>query len=345
MDLLLSTETHESHRVTEFCLCPECRSELREMAHGLRCTQCEGFYEIRDSIPHFLPVYHDEERRRYFECYQRLAIDDLQTPLEENRHVRHSVLIDFIGDVRNKKVLDIGSSDAKYLCGLEARFKVAFDLARTYLAAIPDASGIVRICGDAECLPFKPGFFDVIIISDILEHLLKPENLITCLRLICRRNTRVIVHIPWEEDIEQYRYSKYQFAHLRTFSACRFAQLWQGFYVKRLRGTYPSLDEAILFKLQGRIPRGLYNLLVFLYFETSVGKWEIQRRSRWINELPKRERWLLYFYKPKFRIYELRSAKDSVFSVVYKLLQVFTTLRGLVHKIRTRLMIGISKTT
>ena len=324
-----------TYRLTDFCLCYRCGADLREAEGSLHCLSCHFHYEIRNGIPMFLPSDQDEERQQYVTSYQELATEDLRTPVEENREARHMALLQFIGNVRHMKVLDIGSSHALYLHRLDAGFKVAFDLAYPYLAAIPDTYGIVGICGDAECLPFKPGFFDVIIVSDILEHLLSPENLIARLRSICRRGTRLIVHVPWEEELEQYRESKYEFAHLRTFNAYRFAQLWQGYYVKRVRGTYPTLDEPLLFKLQGRIPRRLYNLLVFLYFESNVSEWEFSQRSRWVTELPKRERWLLWLYKPKFKIFELRSRKDSVYSVVYRLLRVVLAVRDRVRRSKT----------
>ena len=59
------------------------------------------------------------------------------------------------------------------------------------------------------------------------------------------------------------------------------------------------------------------------------------QRSRWVTELPKRERWLLWLYKPKFKIFELRSRKDSVYSVVYRLLRVVLAVRDRVRRSKT----------
>jgi SAM-dependent methyltransferase len=318
------------YRFEDFCQCCRCGSELQKAPDGLRCIGCQAWYEIQAGVPLLLPPSADEQRSRYFECYQRLAKDDLQRPLEERREARHDALLHFIGHVRNKRVLDIGSSHALYLRRMDAVVKVAFDLALPYLRAIPKESGIIPICGDAECLPFKANFFDVIIISDILEHVLSPEKLIAGLRRICGRGSRLIVHVPWEEPLESYRDCAYEFSHLRSFNAYNFAQLWQGYHVTRVQGTYPTLDEPLLFKLHGRIPRRLYNLLVFLFFQTNVSHWEYGVRTRWIAELPKRERWLLWFYRPKFKVFELKSSQDSIYSIVYRLLHlVLAMLNGL----------------
>ncbi len=317
-----------THRFAEFCLCPRCGAELWQPDGQLCCVSCAVRYEVRDGIPMLLPSYEDDQKRyRYLSCYQKLAAEDLHAPIEVNREARHDALLRFIGNVRGKKVLDIGSSHALYLRRLDAGFKVAFDLAFPYLNTITNSDNLVRVCGDAEALPFKPGFFDVIIVSDILEHVLVPENLIVRLRAICRRGTRLIIHVPWEENIEPYRESRYEFSHLRTFNAYAFAQLWQGFYIKRARGTYPTLDEPLLFKLQGRIPRRLYNLLVFLFFENGLSDREFLKRSRWVSELPRRERWLLWFYRPKFMVFELRSTRDSVYSLIYRVFRLTRTVR------------------
>jgi hypothetical protein len=151
----------------------------------------------------------------------------------------------------------------------------------------------------------------VIVISDMLEHLLKPEELIGHLSRECGPDTRIIVHVPWEEDISHYRESKYEFAHLRSFSAYSFAQLWHDFYIRRMRATYPSLEEPVVFQLQGKIPRVLYNALVYFYYYRGLAAREYQWRSQWISELPKRERWLLMLYRPKFKMFELKRLEGS----------------------------------
>jgi len=313
---------------SDYCACPECHAELTEVHGGLWCDTHSKLYEIRNGIPMLLPQYEDKARQRYLENYNQIAIDDLDTPFEYDRERRHQVLIDFIGYVQGKKVLDIGSSNGIYLRALKADFKVAFDLAYPFLAAMPGASNMQRICGDAESLPFKPGFFDVIIISDILEHLLEPERLVQRLNAICTHETRVIVHVPWQENIAVYQNSKYEFTHLRSFDAYSFAQMWRGRYmIKRKKSTYPDLVQPFVFRLESKLPRLIYNILMLLYYHGRFSKLfynlEVWRNS-WIKEIPKRENWLLKFYEPKFKMFELRHVGSSVFyknllSLAYKI--------------------------
>jgi uncharacterized protein YbaR (Trm112 family) len=295
----------------DYCACPECLGNLTSSDQLLACAACNRTYPIRGGIPILLPEYHDEERKEYFRSYQKLSLDELNEPLEHRRDIRHSVLLRFIGNVRGKRILDIGSSNALYLREIDAGFKVALDMVQEFLKGIPAGNGVAPICGDAEKLPVRPGFFDVIIISDILEHLLHPELLTDRLRQICRPDTRIVVHIPWEEDISIYRDSKYKFAHLRSFNAYQFAQLWPYFYIRKVRDTYPSLEDPFVFKFDGRIPRVFYNMLLYAYYHGGLGRIEYRWREKWINELPKREWWLLRIYKPKFRMYELRLIDES----------------------------------
>ena len=56
-----------------------------------------------------------ELRRKFRQCYRRIAEDDLVKPFEVNKHIRNIPLLRMIGDVSGKKVLDVGSSQGLLL--------------------------------------------------------------------------------------------------------------------------------------------------------------------------------------------------------------------------------------
>jgi SAM-dependent methyltransferase len=291
---------------TDICVCPTCYGPLTDAgSDGLACETCRMSFELRNGVLVLLPPYDDERQLRYVSSYNDVARDDLITPFEYDRAKRHQTLLDFIGDVRGKRVLDIGSSDAAYLRRLDASSKVALDIALPFLEAIPAETGVIRVCGDAETLPFRSGAFDVIVVSDVLEHLLQPEHLVARLRKVATHGTRVIVHIPWREDIAKYSQSPYEFTHLRSFDDYSFALLWRGFGTRRERGTHPSLEEPVVFHLRRFLPLRIYDNLVRYYF-TRLGGREYQWRAKWIANLPRHERLLLLVYPPKFKMFELR---------------------------------------
>jgi SAM-dependent methyltransferase len=302
------TATTDIARFIELCSCARCFSALAD--HGadeLVCTECGTVYPIVNGVLHLLPEYDDEVRARFLDNYNEIAKADLDSPFEENRAARHATLLRFIGDVRGKRVLDVGSSNAGYLQRMEgAAERVALDLAAPFLEAIPTETGILRVCADAETLPFRPGSFDVIVIADVLEHLLAPEHLVQRILAIVEPRTRVIVHIPWEEDLAQYRESEWEFAHLRSFTYYTFATLWNTFRIVRERSSYPALEEPFVFQLRRFLPLRLYNLASWAYFHRGYGTKEYERRARWIHELPERERWLVRLYRPLFKMFELR---------------------------------------
>lgn len=270
----------------------------------MKCTECGRAFDVVRGIPILLPRTDDSTEQRYLANYEAMASDDLAKAFEGNRPARHQKLTEFIGPVRNKRVLDIGSSDAVYLRQMDAAVKVAVDIATDYLFSIPADSGVVGICGDAERLPIKAGYFDVVIISDVLEHVLHPELVARNLSRIARTDTSVFVHIPWQEDLTQYRDVPYEFTHLRAFDALTFATLFSDFYERRSRGTYPRV-MPVAYALYGKVPRPLYNALVFIQ-RTRLGASMNRRVERWYSELPKREWRLLRIYPPIFRQFELR---------------------------------------
>ena len=287
------------------CACPDCFSNLEISPAGLRCTDCGREFEIRSGIPILLPRSTDAIGQRYLVNYETIASDDLAKPFEPNRPARHEKLKEFIGSVTNKRVLDIGSSDATYLRQMDASVKVALDIAIEYLVQIPEDSDVVGVCADAEQLPIKPGYFDVVIISDVLEHVLHPERVVDHLVRICRPETRLIVHVPWEEDLSMYRDRPYEFTHLRSFNSYKFQLLFREFYERRSRGTYPRVIP-LPYRLYGWLPRPIYNWMIFVVQRTRLGNVFNRTWQRWAAELPRREWWLLRIYAPVYRQFELR---------------------------------------
>jgi uncharacterized protein YbaR (Trm112 family) len=294
--------------VTAICVCPDCRGAITRNDGELWCPACGRSYPFVDGIPVLSPSYPDPERREAYRLnYERIAEDDLRHPIVHDRFdLMHRLLVDFIGDVRGQAVLDVGSAHASYLSVLDAGVKVAVDLALPYLRKIPPDSGILRVCGDAEYLPVRPELFDVVVISDVLEHLLVPESLVSILTSVVSPRTRIIVHVPWRESLQQYDDAPYEFVHLRSFDDFSFRNLFWAFDVRRERSSLPSLTNPVVFQLRRFLPQRVFNTLARLYFMTDLSRVEYAYRERWIRELPRREVWLLKLYPPQVKLFELR---------------------------------------
>jgi len=307
----------------DFLVCPEDLYALATNDTSLTCPGCKRSYEIRNGVPIMLPQYDDDLHRRYLESYHKIAKDDLARPIEGLREVRHAEFLRFVGDTAGKRVLDIGSSNALYLEQMEADFKVAMDISLPYLDAISPDSDVLRVCADAEKLPIAAGFFDVVIISGLLEHVLSPESLVARLHQICRPDTRIIVLVPWEEDLSPYRDLEWEFTHLRSFSSFTFSQLWHQFRIVKKKGVWPRMSDPLLFRLDELLPTPLFDFIRYTYFHRGLAKAEADNRMRWHAQLPRRERRLLWFYRPTFYQFELRTYAGSWVPSSYEMISRF----------------------
>lgn len=252
-----------------------------------------------------------ELRRRYRDCYQKIAEDDLITPLEANKHMRNIPLLRMIGDVREKKVLDVGSSQGLLMDSLKsADLPVCLDLAGAYMRAAR-VRGHRVVVADAETLPFQSSCFEVAICSDILEHVLDPEAVVREVERVLKQNGTFFVLLPWDEDLDKYKAFEgtYEFTHLRSFNEQVVRELFRDFRILRRRGVEPKVERPPNLKLLDALPRfvtGLFRLAgvnsVEEWFEQHI-PWRIRNRYwkwywRQLERFPEWDWLWLWFYPP-----------------------------------------------
>ncbi len=262
-----------------------------------------------------------ELRRKYRQSYRRLAEDDLVKPIECNKHVRNIPLLRMIGDVRGKKVLDVGSSQGLVMDELKAaELTVCVDLAEAYLR-IAREHGHRAVGADGETLPFRSGVFDVVICSGVLEHVLNPEAVLGEIARLLKPMGTVFALVPWEEDLGQYEAYEgiYEFTHLRSFDEGTIRNLFRGFRIIRRRGVEPRVVKPPNLKLLDALPgvvKGLFRLAGIGDLEEWFGRhipWRIQNRYwkwywRQLERFPERDWLWLWFYPPVHMIFELELA-------------------------------------
>ena len=71
-----------------------------------------------------------------------------------------------------------------------------------------------RLCNLEDPLPFPDSSFDTIILSDVLEHIFRPSQLIWEIRRLLRRDGKLLMNVPFmywlhEEPHDYYRYTKH----------------------------------------------------------------------------------------------------------------------------------------
>ncbi len=134
---------------------------------------------------------------------------------------------------------------------------------------------------DVECdlnqpLPFASGEFDTIILSDVLEHLSKPESLWHEMARILAPGGKVIMNVPFYYCIHA---APFDFFRYTEYALCNFAQS-AGFNVILLKslGGVPEILADLLAKTFNFFPWGGKYLAIItqktcsLFIKTGIGK-------------------------------------------------------------------------
>jgi len=116
------------------------------------------------------------------------------------------------------KVLDVGVGLGRLLDQVKDRERFGADLTFEYLE-IAKSRGIEVCCASADDLPYKDAFFDAVVCTDVLEHVLDLNAAIRSMLRVLRNNGVLIVRVPDREDLSPYLAPAYpyRFAHLRNF--------------------------------------------------------------------------------------------------------------------------------
>ncbi len=118
-------------------------------------------------------------------------------PLNERRHRAHAKLLAAVGT--GKRVLDVGCSSGYLARPLAERGNtiVGLELDPVAARAAEEFCELVLV-GDVETmdLPLEPGFFDVVLGGDVIEHLRDPTATLARLRPLLRPGGRVVLSTP-----------------------------------------------------------------------------------------------------------------------------------------------------
>src|SRR5436309_8241606 len=121
------------------------------------------------------------------------------------------------------------------------------------------------VVGDGEALPFQSCTFDVVICSDVLEHVLDVESVIKQVARVLKPDGTFFALVPWEEDLGKYKAFEgtYEFTHLRSFDDETIRKFFQGFRIVWRRGVAPDVKRPPHLKILDALPRfvkGLFRL-------------------------------------------------------------------------------------
>jgi SAM-dependent methyltransferase len=210
-------------------LCPDCLVALPDLA---RCASCGWRPDVRDGVPILLSRADQESPAfaAYAENYDRIAEDDLSQSIQPMTYleVQADTLWSYLGNLSGLDVCELGVGRGLLfdrLVASEAKTVTGVDVSLPYLARYAEAAaksgGRLRLAvANAELLPYNEAF-DLVIASEILEHVINAGDFLISLHRGLRPGARTLVRVPYKEDLRQYARQNgcpYPFVHLRTFT-------------------------------------------------------------------------------------------------------------------------------
>jgi SAM-dependent methyltransferase len=210
---------------------------------------------------------HDEVTRSYTENYDRIARDDLDAKVMDERYIENLAtnFCEAVDLVPGSEVCDVGSGKGYLVRKLLARGAgsvTAVDISLPYLVRMVGQPGVSPVMANAEALPFAE-HFDVIVATDVMEHVLNVGSFLYSLNRALRSGGRLYVRVPYRENLLSYSPHlgcPYRFVHLRTYDRPLLRQALEeaGFVVEQLwhDGYLPGIVRPIW--AGGRLRQRLY---------------------------------------------------------------------------------------
>jgi SAM-dependent methyltransferase len=114
-------------------------------------------------------------------------------------------------------VLDVGVGTGRLLTKLgDVNQKYGVDISERYLK-VAAGKGIAVCMAFVEDLPYQSNYFDVVITTDVLEHVLDLNVAVREMFRVLRPGGALIIRVPYRESLKAYLDSEYKYVHLRNF--------------------------------------------------------------------------------------------------------------------------------
>lgn len=226
-------------------ICPDCR-QPGDLAQSSQCMHCNWAYETVESIPILLSTTDKENPlfKSYISNYDQIAEDDLNNSIQPELYleIQRDKLLSYIGSVARLSLCEVGIGKG-YLMESLLQQKPAqitgVDISLTLLKKFVHLqnANVSVVMANAENLPFHQDF-DLVIASDILEHVFNPGDFLYCVNKALKPRGKFVVRVPYNENLNMYSKLQgcpYQFAHLRNFSTKTLRTLLEpaGFQVEK----------------------------------------------------------------------------------------------------------------
>jgi 2-polyprenyl-3-methyl-5-hydroxy-6-metoxy-1,4-benzoquinol methylase len=203
----------------------------------------ETRYKFRNKNKRMWVEWQKYDSERAYDALVEAHHDTRTCPFNQERIEIISSMIGRLGNGLN--VLDVGSGDgiiSEHLWKM-GNHLIAVDLPTVAFQA-HRRQGLIALAGDAEQLSFASNIFDVVIASEIMEHLWNPHSFVDEAYRVLKDDGHLIVSTP--EGIDSLRYD----AHKYYFTVKSLKQVLDAKFdfceVKRVKPAGPSIPTIIL---------------------------------------------------------------------------------------------------
>ena len=203
-------------------ICPDCHGQLQALGD---CSRCGWRNELIGGVPNLLSTTDRSSStfNAYLANYARIAEDDLESSIQPLEHLEAQArsLFSYLGPVKGLRVCEVGVGQGmlfERLLAAEADAVTGIDISMAYLHRYASTGRV--LLANAENLPYREEF-DLLVMSEILEHVLNLGDVLISTHRSLVVGGRVAVRVPYKEDLRQYARQwncRYQFVHLRTFT-------------------------------------------------------------------------------------------------------------------------------
>jgi SAM-dependent methyltransferase len=230
-------------------ICPDCHKPLTSVES---CEFCSWQGSNIDLLHILLSTkdMHSTLFNDYQSNYNKIASTDIESSIQSDSYLvtQSKKLFSYLPNVNNLDVLEVGIGKGLLLQQLTdygIRSCTGIDISPNYLSRLTENERLNLYIANAENIPFHD-HFDLVIASDILEHVLNVGNFLISLNRALKQGGHVVIRIPYLEDLtqySQYRQCPYEFVHLRTFCKRTIASLLSNSGFKCLKFHYDGFNR------------------------------------------------------------------------------------------------------
>jgi ubiquinone/menaquinone biosynthesis C-methylase UbiE len=205
-------------------VCPRCRQALHvaQDAQETECAACKSIYPLRGRAWDLRTILEKKEINWKAENFDAAYIQEgeFHDGFEHARQLRIPIFLEeyrisrvkdriakWIAEKKGGRLLDIGCGNGWYDFRLRQKWGFQGEImgvdispfrVNVFLKEIAKRgeSGMDAVCSNAETLPFPNDYFDQIVMTEVLEHVVSPENAFREIARVLKEDGEVFVTTP-----------------------------------------------------------------------------------------------------------------------------------------------------